>query len=61
MYSSGLGWGFEASPIILADNRSFLAISAGPKTCDRSFDLFALFRLDLRPLAMPLEYVDLDV
>lgn len=60
MSLSEFGWDFEASPIILADNRPFLAISTGPKTLDRSFDLFALFRLDLRPLAMTLESVDLD-
>ena len=60
MSLSGFGWDFEASPIILADSRSFLAISTGPKTLDRSFDLFALFRLDLRPLAMTLERVALD-
>ena len=34
----------------MADNRSFLACSAGPNTSDRSFDLFDLFRLDRRPL-----------
>ena len=45
------------SSINLADNRSFLARSAGPKTMDRSIDLFPLFRLDLRPLAMPLDCV----
>ena len=45
MSSSGFGLDFEASSTNLADNRSFLAISKGPKMLDRSFDLFVLFRL----------------
>lgn len=57
--SSGFGLGFEASSINLLDNRSFRAVSAGPKTLDRNFDLFALFRLDLRPLAIPISVVGL--
>lgn len=59
--SSGVFRDFEASSSSLADSRSFLAVSAGPKILDRSFDLFALFRLDLRPLAMPLECVYLRI
>ncbi len=41
----------------MADNRSFLAASTGPKTLDRSFDLFVFFRLDLNPFAIALNCV----
>ena len=51
---------FETSSISLADNRSFLACSAGPNTSDRSFDLLDFMRLDRRPLPMLPNDVILD-
>ena len=56
---SDVCWGCEASSINLADNRSFLAVSTGLKTSDRSCDLFAWVRLDRRLLPISLGYVGL--
>lgn len=49
---SAVSRGLEASSRSFVDNRSFLAISAGPNTLVRSLVLFALFLLERSPFAI---------